>query len=281
MHLLPKTLGPLADLTGESHAKFTATAGVRLQLALDNSFIAEATNGRYALRVSGPCESADDYPSIPLLASAPNGKLESIVMAGDWKKAFADASKLRCRKPFVRDNLAVVIGENETSFAATDLDKIAFHQPKNVAGRFVNIAQVIPQASKAMASFDIDPGLMAKLLGVMDKIGSDEERRVTVELHGSRQAGTTMLALRGRRANGLTMEAAMVPLGNGKPNKPVEIEESSEAVVIEQQLSRIAHLRERVAELEAERDALKAQLESPWKPQDEALSRRERLAVRS
>jgi len=79
MHLLPTNLGQLANLT-ESDGRF-ALSNVRLRVHGDNTFIAEATDTKVLLRVSGPCvaESGDFPDGVPGLATAPNGKLEALI----------------------------------------------------------------------------------------------------------------------------------------------------------------------------------------------------------
>src|SRR5262245_8244760 len=124
MHLLPLSLGRLAEHADRANRARFATSSVFLRVNTDNTFEAVATDTKVLARVTGPCAGDPaEFPEIPEFATRPDGCETALVPAEFWKRSFAYAKKLtpmsRMTKPWLRC-LAVRIGENETSFAATN-----------------------------------------------------------------------------------------------------------------------------------------------------------------
>src|SRR4051812_24600494 len=99
MHLLPLSLGRLADLASRpSTSPRYALDAVFLRLNPDNTFEAVATDTRVLVRVTGPCIApAADFPLFPELASAPDSGTAALVPVEVWKRAFTWARKLTTR----------------------------------------------------------------------------------------------------------------------------------------------------------------------------------------
>lgn len=205
----------MADLTNSGH-KFGAMAGVRLSLNGDGTFIADATTGKVALRVSGPCESDDTFPAIQAMDAAPNGEMSSIVPAGEWKRTFAEAAKLTKRT--IRANhrkVAVKIGENVTTFGARNGDAIAITQPTNIEGRFPPIGDVIPARAEALVSFTVSCDVVADVLTTIAKISGEKEAKARLDLH--MRGGRPYMLGFAHQTTDLRMEGAICPCDDGGP----------------------------------------------------------------
>jgi hypothetical protein len=182
MHLLPTTLAPMSAAC-DLKSPTMVYSGVRVRLAGDDTFTAESTNGKVAIRVSGHCQPDNgDYPISDKLRSAPNGEIESIVPGKAWKAAMSDASKIV--KSSNRKAVAVVCGKEVTTIGATNGGNESYSQSTNLCGRMPNIADVIPAESAAIASITIDPGMLASILKACDDLNdNDEMRGMTIEIH--------------------------------------------------------------------------------------------------
>jgi len=285
-HLLPVTLAPIADIAATDNAvRFGATTGVKIDLTpitakdddtniIGHSFTAVATDGRRLLRVKGECDTSKEpntYPPIPALDSAPNGQLSAVVPAKDWTKAFREAEKLTRRgcKPILR-NVAFVCGEQVSTLASTDLERVSFHQPRNLDGRFPAWEKVIPEGTPTY-EIAVDPILLAELLTTMSKLaGDDHAKRVTMSFH---QPDRPFVL----RTHNPSMDALgiMVPLAGDKGQKitqrtttdaETEIAELRAALESKDQIIADAHeelekLREKSAEDETHIASLKETLE--------------------
>jgi hypothetical protein len=215
MHLLPTTLGKLADLTEKYDGRF-ALSNVRLRVHGDNTFTAEATDTKCLLRVTGPCvASADQFPDcVPGLTTAPNGKTDALVPASAWKKTFGAAKKLtgRTRTPALRA-LAVAIGERVTTFGATDHTSHQCETVENGEGKFPPTDAILSQReSDLRARFSVDPLLLAELLRTVADTACDEETmRVDFEVRQPNQVVT----IRAGRRDGVRAHAVIMPLTDG------------------------------------------------------------------
>jgi hypothetical protein len=131
MHLLPTHLAPLADLADSKPAGRFALGNVQLRIHGDNTFTAAATDTKVLLRVSGPCVGpVEEYPEHPAMATAPNGKMEGLIPADSWKKAFSSAAKVTRKQRSVLRSVAVKVGDNMATFGATDLDSYPVEQTR-------------------------------------------------------------------------------------------------------------------------------------------------------
>ncbi len=295
MHLLPVSLAPLADIAAkENSVRFGATIGVQLKVNADNTYTAEATDGRRLVIIDGGCESAADYPAFPALASAPNGECTSIIPAKEWKAAFAAAKKMTARaiKPHLR-TCPVVIGKSVTSFGATDLERIAFSQPRNVEGRFPNSASIIPPTEKALLSVRVDPEILASVLDTIDALNVQTDRAgVDIEFHGDARK-ISIIAI---RYHDITQKitAAVVPLqftdgpAKGKTDARPAPEETDDdpkipsyKAAIEDLHRRLAHEQQRADYFREAIEETRAAANSPGWTQAEVTNLNERNRIMS
>jgi DNA polymerase III sliding clamp (beta) subunit (PCNA family) len=182
MNLLPVNLGPLADLTSEA-GKF-ALSGVRIEFK-DDKYEAEATDAKILATIEGVCEDPKDYPAIPALELAPNGKSVCLVPAALWRDAFATAKKVtkaRHMKPILKNN-AIKIGEYDVTFAATDLEKSPVTSGKQLEGRYPPTKEVYPKSDhKKMVKLRLKSEDLIRLVKASQIV--DEVVTVTI-FHGS------------------------------------------------------------------------------------------------
>ncbi len=188
MHLLPVNLGPLAKLASTGDGRFSMSA-VHLRVHDDNTYLAEATDGRYAARVSGPCNDAAEYPEIPALQAAPNGRTEALIASKDWDAACKTAEKATRRVHKSKTelkSLAVVIGETTATLVSTDLATVNLAQPMQVEGRYPDIANVFPAPENHLKTLRVDAKRLAQLLAVAaEYTGDDEYNTVEISLYGN------------------------------------------------------------------------------------------------
>lgn len=183
IHLLPLSLGRLAEHTDDSRigGRF-ALAGV--QVSFDgNNFVAESTDTKMLARIEGPCGDADDYPTdcVPGLGSSPNGATRSIIPAKTWAKVFKQANGMKFRRAAAKlATVACVVGDNVTTFGATDTESRMCEQTMNMEGRFPPTVDIIKQCQKlATMTFAVDPAMLIELLKTAQKIGAE---RVTFQV---------------------------------------------------------------------------------------------------
>jgi hypothetical protein len=254
MHLLPLSLSPIANLCEKSQG--VTMNGVCLRVHGDNTYRVMATNGRYGIIATGNCAGdAAEYPELPALSSSPNGEMESVVPAKEWKKAFADAKKIIGKRTNKKLHcLPVVIGKQVTSFGATNLESITFAQPRNLEGRFPSLPDVIPQADKAFATVRVDPSYLAEMLSTIAALDAEGTNSwVDIELHGKASKPATMLALRTSN-EAMRVDAALVPLNVKDESKQKETDNT--------EADDTDSLKTRIAELERENGKLREQLNS-------------------
>jgi hypothetical protein len=124
MHLLPTHLAALADVAAKNETGRFMLETVHLRVHGDNTFLAEATDTKVLLRVSGPCVGpADEYPEHPGMTTAPNGSMEGLIPAKAWVKAFSNANKVTKKSHQANlKTVAVKIGKDMATFGSTNLD---------------------------------------------------------------------------------------------------------------------------------------------------------------
>lgn len=185
MHLLPTTLAKLADIAG-GNGRY-AMNGIHLVLNGDNTFIAEATDTKFVVRVSGACREPDDYPINPAFELAPNGELEALIPAKFWKATFAAADKLTKRYPKLRA-VAAKIGKEEATFGYTNMDSSPCDRTRLIEGQFPPIANILPVSSTATDTVCVDAKKLAELLTVVASMipdGDATNNAVTLETRGN------------------------------------------------------------------------------------------------
>ncbi len=236
MNLLPLNLAKLADAADKKGSSRFALSSVHLRLHGDNTFLAEATDTHQIIRVTGDCPyPADEYPAHPGLAAAPNGGIEALIPLDAWKSAFAMAKKVKTRQPILK-SLAVSIGKDVTTFAATNLDSYPTEQTRHVEGRFPPAGDIISQSIKgAKFLFAADAKLLSQNLATLASFSDESE--VRVEFSGNGPHKPIGIKLTGVSAR---VESVVMPLC---PSKEQEDEYKSRDS-------------KRVTELEAELEAL-------------------------
>lgn len=179
-HLLPANLGILSTLCAGSSYRYSMT-GVKVKFH-EGTYEAMATDGKYAAIVTGTCEDGTQYPSVAALHSAPNGATEAVVNAPHWKEAFRGIPKGRFAKSKpILANVAVVVGENVTTLATTDLDQDRVSQPRNLEGRFPDVQGVFPKDAPR-ATICVNPKLLITLLKAAVEFAEEGSERVSIEL---------------------------------------------------------------------------------------------------
>jgi hypothetical protein len=260
MHLLPTTLGRLADLAQEPSRRWV-TSAVHLRVREDNSFVAEATDTKCLLRVTGPCVApASEFPdSVPGLNTAPNGQASALVPAAAWKKTFAAARKLTAR---VRNGpmaaVAVKIGEKVTTFGATNAASHQCESVENGDGKFPPTDDILDarRDGAVKMAFAVDPLILADLLRtIADTTCSEDDMRVEFEVKNPNRAITVRAA---NHRTGLRAHAIIMPLTAGGPTGQTDGagddagEPATDVVAREKRLGTVT----------AERDALKEHVEA-------------------
>ena len=164
---------------------------VRLQVKLgerpgEQEYAASSTNGRCAVLVEGECPMGE-YPDIPSLTAVRDTPwhtpaAEALILASTWTEAFGlPISKVP--RP-VLANLAVLLGEQETHFASTDLERVRSLSTRNVEGRFIDVQIVFPKIEPE-ASVRVDAKHLIALLKVACEFADPESLNVvTLELRG-------------------------------------------------------------------------------------------------
>lgn len=210
--LLPKNLAAIAKTCERAATgnRFT-NSGVHLSQH-GRDYVAVATDGRTLAMVEGVPESVDDYPEIAALVSAPNTAHEAIIPAKDWTAAFKSVPK---RGKPVLQNAAVVMGENVTTWATTDLDTQSVQQPRNLEGRFPDYRRVIPTKNR-VASVKVNADNMARILLTAAEY-ADMGTGVTIELYADGAPIKITSQNTTQRFTGL-----VVPLTTEKPAAPKE-----------------------------------------------------------
>jgi hypothetical protein len=249
MHLLPLSLGRLADHAGRSG--IFAIDGVLLQRNDDNTFEAVATDTKTLIRVTGPCVApASDYPMFPELAEATDDYPWAIIPAIGWKRAFTWARKLTARKgvsnPACR-SVAVCIGTQETTFGVSDGEHPWWEASPNIVGRYPPYADIIASALAKPISgmFAADALRMSHLLATAAEFADNpSDLRVEIESRG----GNNPIVVRSQQPGGVEFLGLVMPL-TPEPKLLTSLE-----------VARMADLEQENATLRAECDELTRQV---------------------
>lgn len=192
VHLLPPNLGRLAAHTDDGTARFALNT---VHVEFDRSrFTAAATDTKVLVVVEGACDEdrEKEFPEIPALLAAPNGATKALVPAAAWDKAFRTASKIRhVRKVTPMRNLACVVGDVVTSFAATNGEVTDFAQTANAVGKFPPFRDIFEKTEKRTAGgADVDK--IAELMAdANDAETFDEVQRAKKREEAKEVAATT------------------------------------------------------------------------------------------
>ena len=185
MHLLPTSLAKLADVSDARDSTRFSLSSVHIRVHGDNTFIAEATDSKRVLRVTGPClADPNEFPSatVPNFDAAPNSGMEALIPASGWREVFSRATKITKsnRKPEIA-GVAVKIGKDATTFGAVDTfaAKTMCETVRHIEGRYPPIADIMGQCQKNnRLAFAADPVLLAELLRAMIPLIDESTQRV-------------------------------------------------------------------------------------------------------
>jgi hypothetical protein len=253
MHLLPTHLAPLADIAAKSQTGRFALEVVHLRVHGDNTFIAEATDTKVLLRVTGPCVGpAEEYPEHPGMTTATNGSSEALIPEKAWAKAFSNGEKVTKKQKSQLKSVAVKMSKEIATFGATNLDSYPVEQTRLVEGRFPPATDIIDQTRKHVTvSFRVDPIYMARALKVISAVGCDEENRAVEILINTNDVNKPFMIRADERSDGIKAEAIVMPLETEKKKN-----QESETDVT----PNIDQLREELEKLKGERDFLNEEL---------------------
>ncbi len=249
MHLLPTSLAKLADVSDARDSTRFSLSSVHLRVHGDNTFIAEATDSKRVLRVTGPClADPNEFPSttVPNFDAAPNSGMEALIPASGWREVFSRATKSN-KKPEIA-GVAVKIGKDATTFGAADTfaAKTMCETVRHIEGRYPPIADVMGQCQKNnRLAFAADPVLLAELLRAMIPLIDEGTQRV--EFLVGDKPGKPVL-VKGFNPS-LCVEGLIMPLAAGEPEEKEEAEESPEVTALEKRLGLVT----------AERDGLQVE----------------------
>jgi hypothetical protein len=255
MHLLPLSLGRLAEHAARGGSPWFALHGVLLRVSDDNTFEVVATDSRMLTRVTGPCRATPAaLPEIPDFDTAPDGQTTALIPADAWRRAFTWARRLTAKAP--RDHpaarsVAVRIGGEQTTFGATDGDSGWSEAAQNVSGRYPAYEEMIPPAGTGRDRLRIDPRLLIEMLRTAAGFTTDERPMVEIETFG----GTRPLVIRTGQPGGPQFVGILMPLiGDAAPTAPAA-DDANRVAALERAYVELLGEREalarRVAELEA------------------------------
>lgn len=281
MHLLPLNLAKIVDQTDSKNSTRFTLSAVHLRLMGDNTFIAEATDSKQLIRVTGNCVGdVSEYPEHAGMKAAPNGSLEALVPGESWKAAFSMANKLakKNRKPLL-NSVAVKLGKDTATFGATNLDSYPVEQTRLVDGRFPPTGDILGRAQKkGEFVFAADPKLLAGLLNTMASFAGEDNKRVEFFIEDSNKP----ILIR-HVGSELKAEGILMPLcpPNGEEGDAEETEEDTTIADLREQ---VEMLKREKGKLEAANAKLRETLEGREVLQaverfTPRLSRRERLGV--
>ena len=181
--------------SAETPVRFVATTGVHISI-VDNSYEIVCTDGRVLAIISGPHEGKDEPSLEPMGDSWACG----IVAKDDFERIF----NVIPDQPKDGDEVTIptatfCFGTGGNVLECTDKNTGAKHriEAKQVEGRYPDIEKVMPKG-KPLATIDVDPGLLAELLTVVDRLFDDDGTtpRVTIHVH------ETMMQLRAKNERG-------------------------------------------------------------------------------
>lgn len=133
-----------------------------VHLAVNGHVRATVTDGHALLRVTQlDTLSADDFPVTENFPEPAAEATETIVPGDAWKTAF-EAIPKASRIP-VLGYLAVKVGTETTSYAATDLDTARTGQLRPIAGTFPNVDSVVPKG-RPKATVVLDGRILKRIL---------------------------------------------------------------------------------------------------------------------
>jgi hypothetical protein len=246
MHLLPLSLGRLAEHADRANVGRFATSCVFLRVNPDNTFEAVATDTKVLARVAGPCvDHSSAFPPSPEFAAKPDGGTTALIPADFWRTAFTWGRKLagksRGETPPPKC-VAVRVGESETTFAAANEYYQWCESVENLAGRYPPYGEILDRAGNGPRDrVGLDPRLFGELLRTACDLQPDVAcSEVVVTTEGPHRP----VSVRSGQPGQLEFAGVLQPLDLGLSP-----------------LQDLTLLGQRCAELLAERDALAQEIE--------------------
>jgi hypothetical protein len=187
-----------------------------VQAAGDGTYRVEATDGR----VLGVVRGQSVGVAYPAIEESPNGVQEALIPAKDWVDAFRlkgkqDAIGLAmCR---VEEQIPIPDGQrtedgpesticvHHPCLFASDKGQLATEAEE---GRYPPTDEVIPKHG-ALATFRLDPAILARLLEVVIALADDDNRAVTFLYYGKGR----VIGLAAHNGQGQFFDGVIMPLG--------------------------------------------------------------------
>lgn len=167
--LLPRNLEALARITADN-PRYACNA-IHVVQYRNGGYLAEVTDGKRAVQVTGTAASAKDYPTVPALEAAPNGETQALFPGKEWLKAFKTLPK-RDHGREILNNLALVMAKEVSTWATTDLEAANTGMVRNVEGRFPNVSAVMPTDAPTLV-IKFDAALFAELLQIASRFAEN------------------------------------------------------------------------------------------------------------
>jgi hypothetical protein len=222
MHLLPLSLGRLADHTHALGTLRYSLEAIYLQLGPGNTFEAVATDSKVLVRVTGPCVADPAaFPEIPEFAAKPDGGTSALIPADAWRRAFNLGQKL-AKKPRIGNpatrSVAVRIGESETTLAVANEDYQWCESTPTLTGQFPPYREFIAGCGGHIRDrLWIDPRLLGAFLRTAAEcVVEAKAPGVWIETSGP----TRPLLARFVRPDGLEFIGLLMPLVPDDPSPP-------------------------------------------------------------
>lgn len=199
MILLPNKLAGLALIASKDALRY-ATNAVHLKVkqptGAPQEWIAEATDGRVAMRVEGSeVASHDEFPATSAFRDAPNGAMSGLVPASEWSEAMVKSAKSTRKlkyKPSLQ-SVAVKLAANEVALASTDIESFSLATPRLVEGKFPNLDAVMPAKKDLIAKVNVTPARLSLVMEQAAKLTGAES--VTLSVFKSSNAKSPSMIL--------------------------------------------------------------------------------------
>ena len=205
-HLLPNYLAPLASLVDRDHDRVWKIEGVHIQVNPKTAtFVAEVTDAKLAVRVSGPMDPADGLPVPPALqrTDAPAATAARVPDA-EFARVFDEAEKASIR------NVVASFTKGTATFAVPGLDSQSVSECQTIPRRYPRVGQLLAEIfdQPPIAECRIDAKHMAKLLTVLAKLAEASEAGVIPVVLAIRPGHPMTITAPGKRP-GDTVKAAL------------------------------------------------------------------------
>lgn len=145
--------------------------GVHVEEIEGNKVRAVATDGRILAVTEGTAGEPDDFPRVPAIDHAPNGKTAAIIPTDAINKAIRSIPKGK-RTLAVIKTAALVMGESAATFVTTDLETATPVTSRVIDGQFPNWRQCMPKTAPVVRS-TVSPAYLRAVADMVEKFGAD------------------------------------------------------------------------------------------------------------